>query len=170
MRMPDALRDLEEPTFRDRPIVLLAVAVGAAIGAVLIGLAAVELFVNGFGYRDWTVPRMVSNEFLQGVSIYPEHYLFMGAILLIPTAYLAALAVGLARARPWAWILVFVAGGLVGLYGVLALVIPGNLVANADRWHLAESVPWIALGAFTLWYFNRRAVRHDLGMGDPALG
>ena len=170
MRVPDALRDLEEPTFRDRPVVLLAIAVAAAIGAVLIGLAAVELFVDGFGYSDWTVPRIVSNEFLQGVSIYPEHYLFMGAVLLIPTAYLAALAVGLARARPWAWILAFVAGGLVGLYGVLALVIPGNLAANADRWHLAESLPWIALGAFTLWYFNRRAVRRDLGMGDPALG
>lgn len=168
--MPDALRDLEEPTIGDRPIVLLTVAVGAALGAVLIGLAAVELFVDGFGYSDWTVPRIVSNEFLQGVSIYPEHYLFMGTILLIPTAYLAALAIGIARARPWAWILGFVAGGLVGLYGVLALVIPGNLAANADRWHLAESVPWIALGAFTLWYFNRRAVRRDLGMGDPALG
>ncbi len=25
-------------------------------------------------------------------------------------------------------------------------------------------------GAFTLWYCNRRAVRRDLGMGDPALG
>ena len=128
MRLPDALRDLEEPTFRDRPVVLLAIAIAAAIAAVL------------------------------------------GAILLIPTAYLAALAVGIVRARPWAWILGFVAGGLVGLYGVLALVIPGNLAANADRWHLAESVPPIAVGAFTLWYFNRRAVRRDLGLGDPALG
>src|SRR5256885_13972602 len=100
--MPDALRDLEEPTIGDRPIVLLTVAVGAALGAVLIGLAAVELCVGGFGYADWTVPRIVSNEFLQGVSIYPEHYLFMGAILLLRTAYLVALAVGVARARPWA--------------------------------------------------------------------
>lgn len=170
MRIRDALSDLEEPLFRDRPVVLLAIAVAAAIGALLIGLAALELFVDGFGYADWTVPRVVSNEFLQGVSVYPEHYIFMGVVLLIPTAYLAALAVGIARARPWAWILGFVAGGLVGLYGVLALVIPGNLAANADRWHLAESVPWIALGAFTLWYFNRRAVRRDLGLGDPALG
>jgi hypothetical protein len=170
MRMADALRDLEEPAFRDRPVGLLAIAVGAAVGAILIGLAAVELFVDAFGYTDWAVPRIVSNEFLQGVSIYPEHYLFMGAILLIPTAYLAALAVGIARARWWAWILGFVAGGLVGLYGILALVIPGNAAANSDRWHLGESVPWIVLGAFTLWYFNRRAVRRDLGMGDPALG
>jgi hypothetical protein len=170
VRLVEALRDLEEPTIRDRPVVLLAIAVGAAIAAVLIGLAAVELFVDGFGYTDWAVPRIVSNEFLQGVSIYPEHYIFMGAILAIPTAFLAALAIGIARARPWAWILGFIAGGLVGLYGVLALVIPGNAAANADRWHLGESVPWIALGAFTLWYFNRRAVRRDLGMGDPALG
>lgn len=170
MRPLEAFRDIDEPTIRDRPVVLLAIAVAAAIAAILIGLAAVELFVDGFGYADWTVPRIVSNEFLQGVSIYPEHYLFMAAILLIPTAYLAALAVGIGRARPWAWILGFVAGGLVGLYGILALVIPGNLAANADRWHLGESVPWIALGALTLWYFNRRAVRRDLGMGDPALG
>lgn len=170
MRMADALRDLEEPAFRDRPVGLLAIALGAAVGAILIGLAAVELFVDAFGYTDWAVPRIVSNEFLQGVSIYPEHYLFMGVILLIPTAYLVALAVGIARARPWAWILGFVAGGLVGLYGILALVIPGNAAANSDRWHLGESVPWIALGVFTLWYFNRRAVRRDLGMGDPALG
>ena len=170
MRPVEALRDLEEPTIRDRPVGLLAIAVAAAIGAVLIGLAAVELFVDAFGYTDWAVPRIVSNEFIQGVSIYPEHYLFMGAILLFPTAYLAALAVGIARARPWAWILGFVAGGLVGLYGILALVIPGNAAANSDRWHLGESVPWIALGVFTLWYFNRRSVRRDLGMGDPALG
>jgi len=170
VRLPDALRDLEEPTFRDRPVVLLAIAIAAAIAAVLIGLASIELFVDGFGYTDWTVPRIVGNEFIQGVTVYPENYLFMGAILLIPTAYLAALAVGIVRARPWAWILGFVAGGLVGLYGVLALVIPGNLAANADRWHLAESVPPIAVGAFTLWYFNRRAVRRDLGLGDPALG
>lgn len=153
----------------ERLVGLIVIAVAAGLAAVLIALAALELFVDAFGYTDWTVPRIISDEYMQGVQVYPEHYLLVGAILLIPMGYLFALAVGIARARGWAWILGFVAGGLIAPYGLLALVIPGNAAANADRWHL-DGLPPLVIGVFLLWYFNRRAVRRDLGWGDPAIG
>lgn len=162
--------DFEEPVIRDRLVGLIAIATAAALAGVVIALAALELFVDAAGYRDWAIPRVVSNEWLQGVNVYPEHYVFMGVMLLIPAGYLLTLAIGIARARGWAWILGFVAGGLIALYGVLAFVIPGNVDANVDRWHVADGLPPLVLGGFLLWYFNRRATRRDLGWGDPAIG
>lgn len=169
MGLRAAIEEFEEPRVRDRLVGLVVIAAVAAVTGILIALAALELFADGFGYKDWAMPRIISNAWLQGVQVYPEHYLLVGTILLVPAAYLLALTVGIARARGWAWILAFVAGGLMATYGLLALVIPGDAAANADRWHLS-GVPWLVVGVFLLWYFNRRAVRRDLGWGDPALG
>ena len=104
------------------------------------------------------------------VTVYPEHYILVGAIILIPALILMAWPVGIARQRPWAGILGSVLGGLFTMYGVLALVIPGDAAANADRWHPAASLPWIVLGIVLLWYFNRRSIKRDLGMGDQMFG
>lgn len=77
---------------------------------------------------------------------------------------------GIARHRLWAWIMGLVAGGLIALYGMLALVIPADLASGSDRWHLTASLPWIVLGIGLIWYFDRRPVRYDLGWGDPSIG
>jgi hypothetical protein len=165
-----ALRDLGEPTFRDRPVGLLVIAALSAIAGVAMAIAAGELFLGAARYADWMTPKLVGNDLVGMVQVYPEHYLLMGAILLVPALLLVAFAIGIARQRPWAWIIGFVAGGLIGLYGVLALVIPADLPSNADRWHLAAGVPWILLGVVLLRYFDRRPVRSDLGWGDASIG
>jgi hypothetical protein len=163
-------RDIEEPTIRDRPIGLLAIGTLSAIAGVAIALASVELFLGAARYADWLTPRLVGNDLVGMVKVYPEHYLLVGAILLVPAVLLLAFAIGIVRRRPWAWIIGFVAGGLIAMYGVLALVIPADLPSNADRWHLAAGVPWILAGVVLLRYFDRRPVRSDLGWGDASIG
>lgn len=169
VRLAD-LRDLDEPTIRDRPVGLLLIALVSAILAVLVALSSIELFLGAAAYADWTTPKLVGNDFVGMVQVYPEHYLLMGALLLVPGLFLLALSVGILRGRPWALILGIVAGGLIGLYGLLALVIPGDASAGADRWHPGASLPYIALGGALIWYFGRRPVKNDLGWGDPAFG
>lgn len=170
MPLPIAWRDWTEPTVRDRPLglVLVAAASGLAGGATLV--AAGELFLGATGYSDWTRPKLVSNESLNRVQVYPEHYLLMGALLLLPAAYLLALGIGIWLRRGWAWILGLIAGGLMACYGLLALVIPGSAQSGSDRWHLADGLPWMVLGVILLRYFDRRSVRNELGWGDPAIG
>ena len=163
-------RDWSEPEVRERPIGVLLIAGASALAGVAILVAAVELFAGIAGYQDWTQPKLVGNDFVGMVKVYPEHYILMSVILLIPALYMIALAVGIARQRWWAGIMGFVAGGLFALYGVLALVIPGDMAAGAERWHLAASLPWILVGAVLLWYFDRRVIKADLGMGDRTFG
>ena len=163
-------RDWEEPTIRERPVGVLLVGMLSALGAVAVAWSAIELFAGAAAYQDWTVPKLVGNEQVGMVTVYPEHYVLVGVILLVPALFLAGVAVSIARSRPIAWVLGIVAGGLILLYGILALVIPGDAAANADRWHPEASLPFIAAGAFLLWYFRRRVVRYDLGWGDPAIG
>jgi hypothetical protein len=159
-------RDWTEPTVRDRPVGLIASGVASAVAGVAVLLAAIELFAGAAAYRDWTKPKLVGNDLVGMVQVYPEHYVLMGAFLLLPALYLLALPIGIARQRPWAGIMGFVAGGLMALYGLLALVIPGDAASGEERWHPAASLPWIGLGLFVLWYFNRRSITADLGMGD----
>jgi len=163
-------RDWTEPTVRDRPIGLIAIAVASAAAGVAVLLAAIELFAGAAAYRDWMEPKLVGNDLVGKVQVYPEHYVLMGAILLLPALYLIGLAIGIARQRPWAGIMGFVAGGLMALYGLLALVIPGDAASSGERWHPAASLPWILLGLVVLWYFNRRSIKADLGMGDRTFG
>ena len=170
MGVVQRLRDVEEPTIRDRPVGVIAVAVASFLVGLSMVLAAGELFLGASKYGDWTKPKIVGNDFVGAVQVYPEHYILVGAILLIPALILLALPIGIARQRPWAGIIGFVLGGLFAMYGVLALVIPGDAAANADRWHVAASVPWIVLGLALLWYFNRRSIKRDLGMGDRMFG
>lgn len=167
-----AWRDWEEPLVRERPVGLIVVGLGSAIAGVALLVASIELFVAATLYQDWTVPKLVGNDLVGMLDIYPEHYLLMGSILLVPTLYLLALPIGIARQRWWAGIMGYVAGGLIALYGLLALVIPGDEAAQAseERWHPAESLPWMVLGLVLLWYFNRRSIRVDLGMGDRTFG
>ena len=169
MRRPMPWSDWSEPEIRERPVGLLLIAATSALAGAAILASSVELVAGATRYADWTTPRMVGNDLVGMVQVYPEHYVLMGAILLIPSLFLIALAIGIARQRPWAWVLGFVAGGLITLYGVLALVIPGDLASNNERWHLT-GVPWIILGVFLLRYFDRRPVKNDLGWGDPAIG
>ena len=164
------LRDVEEPRIRDRPVGLILVAVGSLIAGLAILAAAGELFLGAAGYGDWTRPRIVGNDYVGAVQVYPEHYLLIGAILLVPALILLALPLGIARQRWWAGILGLVLGALFALYGVLALVIPGDAASGDDRWHPAASLPWLILGIAVLWYFNRRSIRADLGMGDRTFG
>ena len=170
VRLLEALRDLEEPTIRDRLVGLVVIAATAGALGIVIALVAAELFAGALGYEDWAIPRLVGNEFLEGVKVYPEHYLLMGVAVLVPALYLLAFAIGIARGRGWAVILGLVAGGLLTMYGILALVIPKDAAANAERWHPGDAAPFLVSGVFLAWYFNRRAVRRDLGWGDPAIG
>lgn len=165
-----AWRDSTEPTVRDRPLGLVLCATASALASGAILVAAGELFLGAAGYSDWTRPKLVSNEFLNDVQVYPEHYLLMGAVLLVPAAYLLALGIGIWLRRAWAWIMGIVAGGLIACYGLLALVIPGSAQSSSGRWHVTDSLPWIALGVILLRYFDRRSVRNELGWGDPAIG
>jgi hypothetical protein len=173
VRIPDAVRDFEEPTFRDRPIGVIVIGLASLVAGFAILLAAGEMLMGAAGYGDWTKPRIEGNDFVGAVQVYPEHYLLIGGILLIPALILLAVPIGLALQRWWAGIIGWVIGGIVALYGLLALVIPGDLggaASNAERWHPAESLPWLALGIFLLWYFNRRSIKADLGMGDRTFG
>jgi hypothetical protein len=163
-------RDWSEPTVRDRPVGLLIVAAASLVAGLAVLAGAGELLLGATLYPDWTQPKIVANDFVGAVQVYPEHYLLMGTILLVPALYLLALPIGILRQRPWAGIMGYVAGGLMALYGVLALVIPGDAAGGAERWHLAASLPWIVLGLVLLWYFNRRSIRADLGMGDRTFG
>ena len=172
MRSTAAWRDWTEPEVRDRPVGLIALGVASLLAGVALLAAATELFIGAAQYQDWTEPKLVGNDLVGMVTVYPEHYLLMGGLVLIPTLYLLALPIGIARRRWWAGIMGYVAGGLIALYGLLALVIPGDAAAQAseERWHPGESLPWMALGLVLLWYFNRRSVRADLGMGDRTFG
>ena len=173
MGLREALEDIEEPTIRDRPVGL----VGIALASLLVGLAMLlatgELVLGAAGYGDWTKPRIVGNDFVGAVQVYPEHYLLLAGMLLVPVLILLALPIGIARQRWWAGIIGYVIGGVVALYGLLALVIPGELGGggrSAERWHPAAGLPWLVLGLVLLWYFNRRSIRADLGMGDRTFG
>ena len=173
MGLREALEDIEEPTIRDRPIGLVVVAVASLLAGLAILLAAGEMGLGAAGFGDWTRPRIVGNEFVGAVQVYPEHYLLFGLLLLMPALILLALPVGIARQRWWAGIMGFVIGGVVALYGVLALVIPGELGgggSGTERWHPAAGLPWLVLGLVLLWYFNRRSIKRDLGMGDRTFG
>ena len=173
MGLRAALEDIEEPTLRDRPIGLIGIAVASLLAGLAILLATGELVLGAAGYGDWTRPRIVGNDFVGAVQVYPEHYLLFAGMLLMPALILLALPIGIARQRWWAGIIGYVIGGVVALYGLLALVIPGELgdgAGSAERWHPAASLPWLALGLFLLWYFNRRSIRANLGMGDRTFG
>jgi hypothetical protein len=175
VRPLEALRDLEEPTIRDRPVGVLLVATASAIAGSAVVLAAIEVLAGAAKYGDWAKPKLVGNDFVGQVQVYPEHYLLMGALLVLPASFLVAFAIGLFRARGWAWILGLVAGGLLTAYGILALVIPAEASHDeskvvADRWYAAAGLPWLLIGVALLWYFNRRVVMRDLGLGDPAIG
>jgi len=173
MGLREALEDFEEPTIRDRPMGLLGIALASFVAGSAVLMAAIELGLGAAGYGDWTKPRIVGNDFVGAVQVYPEHYLLFGGLVLIPALILLALPVGIALQRWWAGILGFVIGGILALYGVLALVIPGELgggARDAERWHPAAGLPWLALGVFLLWYFNRRSIKVDLGMGDRTFG
>jgi hypothetical protein len=170
VRVPRVLEDVEEPTVRDRPVGLILIAGASALAGIAILLAAVELFAGAFAYRDWTEARLVGNDLVGMVQVYPEHYLVVGAILLVPGAYILGFAAGIARQRPWAWVMGIVTGGLFALYGLLALVIPADAAADSERWHPAASLPWLVLGLALLWYFNRRVVKVDLAVADRTFG
>ena len=149
---------------------MILIAVCSLLAGVAILPAAGELFLGAARFGDWTQPKIVGNDLVGAVQVYPEHYLLIGSIVLVPGLILLALAVGLARQRWWAGILGLVIGALMALYGVLALVIPGDAAGGADRWHPAASLPWLGLGVVMVWYFNRRSIRADLGMGDRTFG
>jgi hypothetical protein len=166
----DSLRDADEPLVRDRPIGVIVIAIGSLVAGLTMLLAAGELFLGAARFGDWTQPKIVGNDLVGAVQVYPEHYVLIGSILLIPALILLALPVGLARQRWWAGILGLVIGALMALYGVLALVIPGDASSGADRWHPAASLPWLVLGGVLAWYFNRRSIKADLGMGDRTFG
>jgi hypothetical protein len=167
--LPD-WRDWDEPLVHDRPVGLVAVAIASLLAGLAVVLAAGEMLLGAAGYGDWTKPRIVGNDFVGAVQVYPEHYLLVGGMLIIPALILLALPIGIARQRPWAGIICFVLGGIFALYGVLALVIPGDAASGGERWHPAAGLPWLVLGAALLWYFNRRSIRADLGMGDRTFG
>jgi cell division protein FtsW (lipid II flippase) len=166
----DSLRDIEEPLVRDRPIGIILIALGSLVAGVVILLAAGELFLGAARFGDWTQPKIVGNDYVGAVQVYPEHYLLIGGILVIPGLILLALAIGLVRQRWWAGITGLMLGALMALYGVLALVIPTDAASGADRWHPAAGLPWLILGLALAWYFNRRVIRADLGMGDRTFG
>ena len=170
MGLLDSLRDVEEPLVRDRPIGLLVIAVGSLLAGLAILAAAGELFLGAARFGDWTQPKIVGNDYVGAVQVYPEHYLLVGAILLIPALVLVAVAAGIARQRWWAGIVGFVVGAVMALYGLLALVIPSDAASASDRWHSAAALPWLILGVAIAWYFNRRSIRADLGMGDRTFG
>ena len=170
MRALEALRDIEEPLVRDRPIGVIVIAVGSLLAGLALLFAAGELFIGATRFADWTQPKIVGNDYVGAVQVYPEHYLLVGGILLVPAVVLLALPIGLARQRWWAGILGLVIGAMLALYGLLALVVPGDAAAGGERWHPAASLPWLILGLALAWYFNRRSIRADLGMGDRTFG
>lgn len=174
MGIREALEDVEEPTIRDRPIGLVVIAVASLLAGLAVLLAAGEMGLGAAGYGEWTRPRIVGNDLVGAVQVYPEHYLLFGLLLLVPALILLALPIGIARQRWWAGIIGFVIGGVLAPYGLLALVIPGEIggggAGDAERWHPAAGLPWLALGVVLLWYFNRRSIRRDLGMGDRTFG
>ena len=170
MRAWQAFRDLEEPLVRDRPVGVILIAVGSLLAGLTMLLGSGELFLGAARYGDWTKPKIVGNDFVGAVQVYPEHYLLIGAILLVPALVLLALPLGIARQRWWAGIIGLVMGALMALYGVLALVIPGDASSGTERWHPAASLPWLVLGGVLVWYFNRRSIKADLGMGDRTFG
>lgn len=170
MGLLDSLRDVEEPLVRDRPIGVIIVAIGSLVTGLAMLFAAGELFLGAARFGDWTKPKIVGNDFVGAVQVYPEHYVLIGAMLLVPALVLLAFPVGLARQHWWAGILGLVMGVLLALYGVLALVIPGDASSGSDRWHPAAGLPWLVLGGVLAWYFNRRSIRTDLGMGDRTFG
>ena len=170
MGLLDSLRDVEEPLVRDRPIGVILIAIGSLGAGVATLLAAIELFLGAARFGDWTQPKIVGNDYVGAVQVYPEHYLLIGSILLIPAVVLLTLLVGIARQRWWAGIIGLVLGALMAMYGVLALVVPGDAASGAERWHPAASLPWLVLGGLLAWYFNRRSVKADLGMGDRTFG
>jgi hypothetical protein len=172
---PGDLRDLEEPMFRDRPVGVLIIAAVSALAGMVVLAGSAELFAGAAAFGDWTKPKLVGNDFVGLVKVYPEHYLLFGAILVAPAGFLLGLAYGLIRARWWAWLLGTVIGVLIATYGILALVIPTeashdpNAVVS-ERWYPAAGLPWIVVGGFLIWYLRRRVVRYDLGLGDPSIG
>jgi hypothetical protein len=166
----DALRDVEEPLVRDRPVGVFVIALGSLAAGLALLLAAGELFLGAFRFGDWTTPKIVGNDYVGAVQVYPEHYLLIGVMVLIPALFLLALPLGIARQRWWAGILGLVIGALMAMYGILALVIPGDAASARDRWHPEAGGPWLVLGAVLAWYFNRRSIRADLGMGDRTFG
>jgi hypothetical protein len=176
VRWLDDLRDREEPLIRERPVGLVVIGLASLSAGAVIALAAAELFLGAAQFGDWTHPKIVGNDLVGAVQVYPEHYLLIGAILLVPALILLALPAGIARRRWWAGIMGYVIGGVMALYGVLALVIPGDIggggdgAGSAERWHLAAGLPWLVLGLALLWYFNRRSIKADLGMGDRTYG
>ena len=170
MGLLDSLRDVEEPLVRDRPVGVLLIAIGSLVAGLAILPAAAELFLGAARFGDWTQPKIVGNDYVGAVQVYPEHYLLIGGILLIPALLLLAVAVGLIRQRWWAGIIGLMIGALMALYGVLALVIPGDAASGSERWHPAAALPWLVLGGLLAWYFNRRSTRADLGMGDRTFG
>jgi hypothetical protein len=173
-----SLRDIEEPTIRERPIGVLLIAAASALGGVAVTAAAIELFAGAARYADWAQPKLVGNDLVGMVQVYPEHYLLVGVLLLvIPALYLFGWAIGLVRRRPWARLLGSITGWLFLSYGILALVIPSEIAqsvsanpSQTDRWHLGAGLPWIIIGAVLVWYFGRRVVAYDLGEGDPTIG
>ena len=144
---------------------LIVIGIASLLAGIGILAAAIELFVGATRFADWTRPSVLGNDVVQA-QVYPEHYLLIGAILLIPALILLGLPIGIARQRPWAGIIGAVVGGLIAMYWVLALVIPSDEAATAERWHPGASLPWVLLGTVLLWYFNRRSIKRDLGMGD----
>jgi hypothetical protein len=172
VRSLSRLRDIEEPTIRERPVGLIVIAVASLAAGLALLAAAGELLLSAFGYADWTRARIAFNDFVGSVQVYPEHYLLIGSIVLIPALILLALPIGIARRRWWAGIIGYVLGALLALYGVLALVIPGDLdgAANNERWHPAAGLPWLVIGLALVWYLNRRSIKAELGMGDRTFG
>jgi hypothetical protein len=173
MGLRKAIEDFEEPRLRDRPVGVFIVAALSAVAGIVVLADAAELFAGVAQFGDWAKPKLVGNDYVGMVQVYPEHYLLVGAILLAPAGYLLALAYGLLRARKWAWWLGLVAGGLVFAYGILALVIPAQAsfdesVIVQERWYPAAGLPWIIIGGALVWYLRRRVVQYDLGLGDPA--
>ena len=173
MGLRQAIQDFEEPTVRDRPVGLVGIALASFLAGLAMLFATGELVLGAAGYGDWTKPRIVGNDFVGAVQVYPEHYLLFAGMVLVPTLILLALPIGIARQRWWAGIIGYVIGGVMALYGLLALVIPGEIggeAGSAERWHPAAALPWLVLGLVLLWYFNRRSIRADLGMGDRTFG
>src|SRR6185436_19542229 len=107
MGLRDSLRGVEEPLVRDRPIGVVLIAIGSLLAGLAILPAVAELFLGAAQFGDWTKPSSVGNDYVGAVQVYPEHYLLVGSILLVPALLLIAVAAGLARQRWWA--------GIVGL-------------------------------------------------------
>ena len=97
------LDDLSEPTIRERPIGVLVIAVVSLIVGITIALATLELFLGAAQYGEWTKPKLVGNDLVGMVKVYPEHYILMGSMLSIPALYTLALPVGINSPTPVGW-------------------------------------------------------------------